>query len=82
MLYEVSTNAEEDYIVSRILLILDRQNCGFYHVQQCIEKYLKTFVLDRNIEIYSGRKNKCSDFKKNGHKLEYWAKICGRVDDS
>lgn len=74
-------HAEEDYIASRILLILDRQDNGFYHIQQCIEKYLKAFVLDRNIEIISGRKNICSDFKKNGHKLEYWAKICGKVDE-
>lgn len=74
-------NAEEDYVASRVMFILDRTEIAYYHLQQCIEKYLKAFVLDKDIDIVSGHKNKCSDFKKNGHKLEFWANLCGKVDD-
>lgn len=73
--------AEEDYVAFRVLIILDRVNISYYHFQQCIEKYLKAFVLYNNIEIVAGKKNECKDFKKNGHRLEYWAEICGRKDN-
>jgi len=72
--------AEEDYISCRILLNMDLTDQGLYHLQQCMEKYMKAFVLDNNIEINPGKKNKCDDFLKNGHKLEYWANICARKD--
>lgn len=72
--------AEEDYVACRVLFNLNLLDLSFYHLQQCIEKYLKAFVLDKNIEIIPGKKNECKDFFKNGHKLETWAKICGRSD--
>lgn len=73
--------AEEDYITCRILFMLNLLDPAYYHLQQCIEKYLKTFILDRDIKIVIGRDNQCNDFKKNGHKLEEWGKLCWTKDD-
>lgn len=63
---------DEDYFLSRILLLLGFKNSGMYHYQQCIEKYLKAFVIKNNL--------KCDLFHRGGHDLLYLVEICGKFD--
>ncbi len=65
--------AEEDYVAFRILFTMNMLDTAYYHLHQCIEKYLKTFILDNDIEH--------GPFYKQGHELEYWAKLCASKDD-
>ncbi len=39
--------ADEDYVVFRICLYHDFGRTAIYHMQQAVEKYLKSFILTR-----------------------------------
>jgi len=60
--------AEEDYFLSRILLFLDINDSGMYHYQQCMEKYLKSFLIENNITF------------RNTHNLNRLRGFCESLD--
>ena len=45
--------AEEDYVACRVFFMLNLLDIAYYHLQQCIEKYLKTYILDRKVNYHT-----------------------------
>lgn len=60
--------AEEDYILCRILLLLGINDSGIYHYQQCIEKYLKSYLIEKDISF------------RNTHNLNRLIELCKPLD--
>lgn len=62
------TGAEEDYFLSRVLILSTIYELGFYHFQQCIEKFLKAYLIQKNKTF------------GNTHDLDKLRKLCAEVD--
>ncbi len=62
--------AEEDYIVTRYLILSGVTGLGLYHYQQCIEKYLKAYLIDKKHHNF-----------RNTHDLIELIKICSNHDN-
>lgn len=42
---------EEDYVLARILHQVSLHDSGMYHYQQCLEKFMKSFLIERDIHF-------------------------------
>lgn len=61
--------AEEDYVLARVLLYMSIYDAGMYHYQQCMEKFLKAFLIQNNVQF------------RNTHNLETLRALCEQRDN-
>ena len=60
--------AQEDYVLSRILHLVSLHDSGMYHYQQCMEKFMKAFLIEKKISF------------RQTHILDYLRKKCADYD--
>ncbi|TFH46608.1 MAG: HEPN domain-containing protein [ANME-2 cluster archaeon] len=82
--------ADQDYVTTRLLIYYDLERLATYHMQQAVEKYLKSFILkhyktdNKNTEkpiIKCCKNNNGSEIEFRTHDLDKLLKCCQEKND-